>query len=79
MNKEFIKKMRQANQLQREAIVSLLPDAMRDHLQVIRSEMKAMAGDLVKETAKKEMEYYQETSVVNGETKGKSVNKVNIQ
>lgn len=79
MNKEFIKKMRQANQLQREAIASLLPDGMQDHLQVIRSEMKAMAGDLVKETAKKEMEYYQETSVVNGETKGKSVNKVNIQ
>lgn len=79
MNKEFIKKMRQANQLQREAIASLLPDGMQDHLQVIRSEMKAMAGDLVKETAKKGMEYYQETSVVNGETKGKSVNKVNIQ
>lgn len=79
MNEEFIKKMREADQLRKEAFKSLLPETMEGHLEVIHKEMKEMFLDLAKETAKKGAEIYMKSESTKQQEPEKKVNKVKIQ
>lgn len=58
MNREFIVKMLEAKKLEGEALKLLLPEKVRDHVEVIENEMKAILLECISEctTGKREQE-----------------------
>lgn len=53
MNQKFIAKMLQAKKLEKEAVCSLLPSSIEQHMTVIENEIKRMLFDLAKEGMEK--------------------------
>lgn len=47
MNSEFFNKMKEAKKLEQEAIMSVLPDNIRNHVEVIEKEMKAILFECI--------------------------------
>ena len=47
MNHEFVDKMIRAKQLEMEAIGCLLPDPVKEHIDVINKELKGIAKEVI--------------------------------
>ena len=73
MNHEFIDKMKEAKKLEGEALLLILPEKVRGHVEVIEKEVKSMFLELIADFAmgKKEQEQ-------NGEATTGRVQKVKI-
>lgn len=48
-NKVFIEKLMAAKQLEKEALMMLLPDKMKSHLDVIGKEVRSMMTEMIQE------------------------------
>jgi hypothetical protein len=51
MNREFVDKMIEAKKLEGEALMMLLPENVRGHVEVIEKEMKAIVVETIAEFA----------------------------
>ncbi len=70
----FMEKIIQAKQLEKEALLMLLPDHVKGHLNVIEKEVKALMIELLIDTAT----HKKESSSANEDSRRSHVNKVNI-
>jgi hypothetical protein len=73
MNQEFVDKMKEAKKLEGEALMSILPEYVRGHIEVIEKEIKAILLECIAAYVKGKSE-----SDDNSKKSENKVNKVEI-
>jgi hypothetical protein len=73
MSKEFIEKMMEAKKLEKEALMMLLPDKVKGHLEVVGKELKSMLMECVLDSSTRHDENTSESKRSQGKDKVKMV------